>query len=588
MYNRAFPSALVLILAACSDDRPTGIKPSSQPTAIVVQSGDGQTDVVARTLAYPLVARVIDARGRRVRDASVAFEVVSGGGAIVGRFSMLTDTAGLASAVWQLGTSTAAEQTVRARVMTSLNAPSGIDVTFRATSLPDIARSVEIEASGETIEPAPELTRTVVARAYDYYRNPTSNATVQWSAPIAGTLRAEETVTGPDGTTVNEWTLRTTSGATLGAGVYWITATVNNGSGIFPPPVPYVVTVGDARLAATALAVGVTETCAVADAGRIYCWGAGSSSQLGADGRPPGPYAASISAGAESFTQIVAGRQHTCALTTTGKAFCWGANGEGQLGDGTRAIRSGAVAVEQSGTFVSLVAGGEHTCGLTDEGAALCWGSNGFGQLGDGSLTAHPAPNEIAGGMRFTSLTAGVYHTCGLTTDGRAVCWGSDEFGQIGTETHDESCPTRCVTIPIPVEGSFVALSTGMQFTCGADQQSTTWCWGGGLSARTKVESSVPFASLVDSRTSDACGMTDQGRPYCWTFYYDDYYYYYDDPAGLTTPQPVGGGRTFSSFRLGGSQACGIERGDAAWVVCWGALPSAASEPRYVLRVGRP
>jgi alpha-tubulin suppressor-like RCC1 family protein len=294
-------------------------------------------------------------------------------------------------------------------------------------------------------------------------------------------------ITGQDGSYLAEWTLRATSGPTLGAGAYWITATVAQASGVVAPPVTYLVTVGDARLAATALAVGVTETCAVADAGGIYCWGAGSSSQLGADGRPPGPYAAPISAGAQSFTQIVAGRQHTCALTTTGKAFCWGANGQGQLGDGTQAIRSGAVAVEQSGIFVSLVAGGEHTCGLTDEGAALCWGSNAFGQLGDGSLTARPAPNEVAGGTRFTSLTAGVYHTCGLTTDGRALCWGSDELSQIGTETHDEWCPTRCVTIPIPVEGSFVALSAGMQFTCGADQQGTTWCWGGGLSARTKV-----------------------------------------------------------------------------------------------------
>jgi len=589
MYNRAFLPVLALILGACSDDLPTTAGPSSQPTAIAIQTGDGQTEIVARTLPNPLVARVTDARGRRVHNAVVSFDVVSGGGVIVGPASMVTDTAGLATAVWRLGTSTAAEQLVRARVMTSSGTPSGIDVTFRATSRPDMAWFVEVDASGETIEPAPELTRTVVARAYDYYRNPAPDATVRWSAPMAGTLRAGETVTGPDGTTENEWTLRATSRATLGAGAYWITATITNGSGSSAAPVQYVVTVGDARLAATALAAGASHTCAVDDAGQVHCWGDDTEGQLGAGISDPRlRYAVPISAGGESFTQIVAGRAHTCALTTAGKAFCWGTNSEGQLGDGTQAFRSGAVAVEQRGTFVSLVAGGEHTCGLTVEGAAFCWGSNRFGQLGDGSLTAHAAPNEVAGGARFNSLTAGVYHMCGLTTNGRTVCWGNDEFGQIGTETPGGSCPTRCATIPVPVEGSFVALSAGMQFTCGVDPQRITWCWGARLPARTKVESSVPFASLVGSRASDACGMTDDGRPYCWTFYYDDYYYYYDDPAGLTTPQPVGGGRTFSLFRLGGSQACGIERGDAAWVVCWGALPSAASEPRYVLRVGRP
>ena len=106
MLNRAFPAALALMLGACSNDLPTAGKPSSQPTAIVAQNGDGQTQVVDHLLANRLVARVTDARGRRVRNASVSFEVVSGAGTILSPASMRTDTAGLANAVWRLGTST--------------------------------------------------------------------------------------------------------------------------------------------------------------------------------------------------------------------------------------------------------------------------------------------------------------------------------------------------------------------------------------------------------------------------------------------------------------------------------------------------
>ena len=150
------------------------------------------------------------------------------------------------------------------------------------------------------------------------------------------------------------------------------------------------------------------------------------------------------------------------------------------------------------------------------------------------------------------------------------------------------------MTTPTSVEGSFVGLSAGLQFTCGVERHGATWCWGARLQARTKVESTVPFNSLVGSRSNDACGMTDDGRPYCWMFYYDDYYYYhYDDPAGVTSPQSVGGARTFSTLRLGDSRACGIERGDPAWVVCWGwdefpSVTATSRKPVYVLRAGWP
>ena len=267
---------------------------------------------------------------------------------------------------------------------------------------------------------------------------------------MEGTLRAGETVTGPDGATRNDWTLRAASGATVGEGAYWITVTTAGAKVIGALPTLYVVIVGDSRLAATALAVGASHTCAVANRGPVYCWGDDTSGHLGDASRLP--YAVPMSVGAESFAQIVAGRAHTCALTTAGTAFCWGGNTEGQLGDGTQAVRSGAVALAQRGTFVSLVAGGDHTCGLTDEGAALCWGSNRVGKLGDGSLTAHSAPNEVSGGTRFALLTAGVDDTCGLTTDGRTACWGSNELGQIGPPTLGGPCPTSCATIPTPVE----------------------------------------------------------------------------------------------------------------------------------------
>src|SRR5947208_2621990 len=89
---------------------------------------------------------------------------------------------------------------------------------------------------------------------------------------------------------------------------------------------------------------------------------------------------------------VSAGATHTCALTTLGVAYCWGANDRGQVGDRSTTDRPNAVIVEGGLTFVSLSAGGSHTCGLTAAGTAYCWGGNFYGQLGDGDTAESHLP----------------------------------------------------------------------------------------------------------------------------------------------------------------------------------------------------
>src|SRR5207247_1798389 len=99
-----------------------------------------------------------------------------------------------------------------------------------------------------------------------------------------------------------------------------------------------------------------------------------------------------------SFRQVSAGGLHTCGVTTSNVAYCWGANGHGQLGDGTITLRSRPVAVAGGHSFRQVSTGDRHTCGLTTDNRVYCWGFNIAGQLGDGTTTDRLRPTAVAGG----------------------------------------------------------------------------------------------------------------------------------------------------------------------------------------------
>ena len=82
-------------------------------------------------------------------------------------------------------------------------------------------------------------------------------------------------------------------------------------------------------------------------------------------------------------------------------------------------------------TVTGLGMGDSHTCAPTSAGAVYCWGANYNGQLGNGSTTNSAIPVAVSGGLSFTAVAADGGHTCGLTSAGAAYCWGDDYYGQI-------------------------------------------------------------------------------------------------------------------------------------------------------------
>jgi hypothetical protein len=98
---------------------------------------------------------------------------------------------------------------------------------------------------------------------------------------------------------------------------------------------------------------------------------------------------------------------------------------EGLLGLAFILVTVQAPEVGMPGTGVTV--GDRHSCALDEEGRAWCWGRNGSGQLGDGTTEDRSTPTAVAGNLQFSQIVAGFAHTCGLALDGSAHCWGRAE-----------------------------------------------------------------------------------------------------------------------------------------------------------------
>src|SRR3954454_1841380 len=151
---------------------------------------------------------------------------------------------------------------------------------------------------------------------------------------------------------------------------------------------------------------GGFHTCGIGLDGKGYCWGWNKYGQLG-DGTRSRRSRPTLVTGGLTFTSLNPGGAHTCGLTAAHVAYCWGYNWYGQVGDGSSAdfppydfMRLTPTAVTGGLLFDKIMpamASG-HTCGVTTDSRAYCWGSNAVGQVGDGTTSwERTTPTPVVG-----------------------------------------------------------------------------------------------------------------------------------------------------------------------------------------------
>ena len=220
---------------------------------------------------------------------------------------------------------------------------------------------------------------------------------------------------------------------------------------------------------------GGAHTCAITTTDLAFCWGYNKSGQLGI-GTTTDQLTPARVLGGLLWRQLSAGAIHTCGRTTADRAYCWGNNTKGELGNGSTTPRLKPAAVSSGLQFRQIDAGFNHTCAVTSSGyRAYCWGGNDVGGIGDGTRTTRLTPTPVVDTRRYDQVSAGGFHTCGvLRTSGKGMCWGAGVAGQLGNGTR-----FRRAT-PTPVSGSLLLaqISAGFGSTCAVTTGSRAYCWG--------------------------------------------------------------------------------------------------------------
>ncbi|HUG28078.1 MAG TPA: hypothetical protein VMK53_07240 [Gemmatimonadales bacterium] len=628
MHGRSFrlPFALVSVLAAtllasCDTGNPTG----PRIVSLSYVSGDDQAAPVGATVASPLVIRARDQNGVAIPGVQIIWEVLSGGGSFVSA-SSTTDDAGLGQAVFRLG-NTVGAQTVSARVG---NQPPVL-FTLQATTAP--ASQLRVSSGNNQSGTAGEnLAAPIVVIVTDAVDNPKAGVPVTFTvASGGGSLSSATVVSNADGQASVTWKLGTTAGVQtvvaaspgLPAVTFTANATANQATSVaivsgnnqvgspgVTLPLPLRIRVLD-EFGNGVPGVAVTFTTTAAD-GTIAPlsvltgpdgfaeakWTLGPAGGLKTAVVSAAGFTVVFNAGSTvNYASVSMGSRHTCAVSADNVLYCWGFNGDGQLGLGESAQGSGPVyalpqpsSVTGALTFKEVSSGAFHTCAWTLSFNPYCWGKNVDGRVGDGGNDQVDAPEAVAGVHDFKQISAGATHSCGVSLADRLFCWGYGLDGQLGVGSpapESESEPT--IEILGGIENRWRQVSSGGLHTCGITNSGATYCWGvnlaGQLGDGTGVDQRDTPALVaggnvfvrVASGGDHTCALEANGTAWCWG---DNIYGQLGNGggAGSNVPVAVGGGLSFESIEAGLQHTCGVvgtptlpgAQPAGGAVFCWG------------------
>jgi len=278
---------------------------------------------------------------------------------------------------------------------------------------------------------------------------------------------------------------------------------------------------------------GFVHTCAVGmymGTQGVWCWGHGTMGSHASKLRDPNmgrlgngdlldhltPTRVDLTAatsGGQTVRSLSTGLHHTCVALSDKTVWCWGANAQGQLGNGNTTSTKVPVAADLSGvtipvgvTIEEVAVTKAHSSGVTclrlSNGAVYCWGDGIHGEFGDGTSISPtppaarltpttPVTTTSLGSATFVQLAAGGAFVCGRDSSGAVWCWGFGYMGALGNNSQgDQTAPVQVMNLTGATQ-----LDVGHRNACAIDGASQLFCWGN--NRRSRMTNALPPGAVL-------------------------------------------------------------------------------------------